>query len=72
MCVSSIDASSSWFITAAESYLDIWDYLHLRAKDGSNTIPTHGLSSAELQAAPFTVYIYEQKPGDLIVIPSRR
>ena len=63
-------ASASWFITAAESYLDIWDYL--RAKDGSNIVSIRRLSSVELQSAPFTVYTHEQKLGDLIVIPSRR
>lgn len=64
------DVSKSWFITAAGSYLDVWD--HLRAKDGSNTVSIHNLPSTELQSAPFTVYIHEQKPGDLVVIPSRR
>lgn len=63
------DASISWFITSAGSYLDVWD--HLRAKDGSNTASRRNLSSTELQSAPFTIYIHEQKLGDLVVVPSR-
>ncbi|KAF9789454.1 hypothetical protein BJ322DRAFT_1000873, partial [Thelephora terrestris] len=69
LCIGGTDASKSWFITAAGSYLDVWD--HLRAKDGSNTVRLRNLSSAELQSAPFTVYVHEQKLGDLVVIPSR-
>ena len=65
----STDVSNSWFVTAAGSYLDVWD--HLRAKDGSNTISIRNFSSTELQSAPFTVYIHEQKLGDLVVIPPR-
>ena len=58
--------SNSWYITAAESYLDVWGYL--RPKSGSFRNP----SSQDLERAPFTVYTYEQKLGDLVVIPPRR
>ena len=65
-----VDTSNSWSITTAGSYLDVLEYL--RTKDGSNTVSIRTLSSTELQCAPFTVYVHQQKLGDLIVIPPRR
>jgi hypothetical protein len=43
---------------------------HLTASNGSHAPRTFSLS--ELAEAPFKVYVYVQKRGDLVVLPPRR
>lgn len=70
LCVCGTDASKYWFMTAAEDWLEVTEYL--RARDGSNTINAQSMSLQELSQLPFNVYFHVQKKGDLVILPLRR
>jgi len=63
------DSPTYWFLTSADDSGKVWE--HLRARDGSNTVQGRALDPKELSDAPFTVYVHEQKVGELLVIPPR-
>ncbi|KAF9642839.1 hypothetical protein BDM02DRAFT_3105170, partial [Thelephora ganbajun] len=69
LCVGGEDTGKYWFMTAAEDWLEVTE--HLRARNGSNTIRLWSMSLQELSQAPFDVYFYTQKKGDLVILPSR-
>lgn len=70
LCVGSADAGKHWFATAADDWLEVTE--HLRARDGSNTIRAKSMTLQELSQAPFNVYFYTQRKGDLVILPPRR
>ena len=69
-CVGCPNGSKYWFMTAAQDWLEVTEYLH--AGDGSNKIRTQSLSLQELSQLPFNVYFHLQKEGDLMILPPRR
>ena len=70
LCVGDPGAGKHWFMTAAEDWPEVTKYL--RTRDGSNTIRTQSISLQELSQAPFNVYFYMQRRGDLVILPPRR
>jgi hypothetical protein len=68
LCVCDQETSIVWFMTSSNDANNVSDYL--RASDGFLTPRT--LSLSELAEAPFKVYVYVQKRGDLVVLPPRR
>lgn len=57
-------------MTAAEDWRQVAE--HLRARDGSQTIPAQSMSLQELSELPFNVYFHIQEKGDLVILPPRR
>ncbi|KAF9642433.1 hypothetical protein BDM02DRAFT_3064104, partial [Thelephora ganbajun] len=69
LCVGGTDVGKHWFMTAAEDWPEVTE--HLRVHDGSNTIRAQSMSLHELSQAPFNVYFYTQRKGDLVILPPR-
>lgn len=70
LCVGDAGASKHWFITAAEDWLEVTEYL--RERDGSRTVRAYSMSPHELSRVPFDMYAHTQKKGELVVLPPRR
>lgn len=70
LCVGGADTYKSWFMTAAEDWLEVTEYM--RAREGSNVIHARSISSQELSEVPFTIYFHVQRKGDLVILPPRR
>lgn len=70
LCVGGTDTTKYWFMTAVEDWPEVTEYQ--RACDGSNTIHSRSMSLQELSQAPFDVYFYKQRKGDLVILPPRR
>jgi len=68
LCASEPEASVVWFMTSSHDALNVSDYLR-----ASSDFPIpHTLGLNKLSEAPFKVYVYVQKRGDLVVLPPRR
>ncbi|KAI8998664.1 hypothetical protein BD414DRAFT_453628, partial [Trametes punicea] len=70
MCFSEHDGSSFWFMTAANDALKVAEYFQKTLKHELDW-ETHITTVEQLGNAPFTVYIAEQKVGDLVLVPPR-
>ncbi|KAH9854204.1 hypothetical protein C2E23DRAFT_726895 [Lenzites betulinus] len=70
MCFSEDNSSSYWFMTAADDATAVAKYFHKHLKQELDW-ETHVTSLEELGRAPFTVYVVEQRVGDLILVPPR-
>ena len=69
MCYSEQGGSSFWFMTDSSSAAAAARYFHKLKQELD--LETHVISLDELANAPFTVYIAEQKLGDMILVPPR-
>lgn len=68
LCVCDPGTSVIWFMTSSREAQNVSDYLR-----GSGDFPTpRVLTLNQLAEAPFNVYVYVQKQGDLVVLPPRR
>jgi hypothetical protein len=69
MCYTENGGASIWIMTKSEDAPIVSQYFHDigRELDHEN----HVLSVDELAAAPFPVYLAEQKMGDLVLVPRR-
>jgi hypothetical protein len=71
MCYTSDDSTSSfWFMTASLAAANVHDFFHSELKQELDH-ENHVLSIEELAAAPFDVYVVEQRLGDLVFVPPR-
>jgi hypothetical protein len=70
LCIGGADAAKHWFMTAAEDWLEVTEYL--RERDGSRTVRARSMSAQELARVPFDMYVHIQKKGDLVILPPRR
>ena len=70
MCFSENGGSSFWFMTKSDSAPQAAEYFQ-KALGSELDWETHVTTVEELGRAPFTVYIAEQKVGDLVLVPSR-
>lgn len=70
LCVGGTNTGKYWFMTAAEDWPKVTEYL--RARDGSKAIRAYSMSLQELSRLPFNVYVHLQKKGDLVILPPRR
>lgn len=70
LCIGGADTGKYWFMTAAEKWPEVTEYL--RERDNSNVIRQRSMSLDELSQAPFDVYFHLQRKGDLIIQPPRR
>lgn len=70
LCIGGADAVKYWFMTAAEDWPEVTDFL--RSRDGSNTIRTRSMSLQEFSQAPFRIHFHMQRKGDLVILPPRR
>ncbi|KAI0831274.1 hypothetical protein BC628DRAFT_746277 [Trametes gibbosa] len=70
MCFAEENASSYWFMTAADDASAAARYFHKELKQELDW-ETHVTSLEELGKAPFPVYVVEQCVGDLILVPPR-
>ena len=70
MCYTEDGGSSFWFMTASSDAPEAGEYFqkHIGLELDWEE---HVASVQEFAAAPFTVYIAEQKLGDLILVPPR-
>ncbi|KIM87235.1 hypothetical protein PILCRDRAFT_32163, partial [Piloderma croceum F 1598] len=69
MCYTENGGSSFWFMTESSSAPDTSEYFHKLGQELD--LETHVITVEELQKAPFTVYIAEQKLGDMVLVPPR-
>ncbi|KAF8892491.1 hypothetical protein BD779DRAFT_1190079 [Infundibulicybe gibba] len=69
MCYTENDGCSFWFMTESSSALDVSKYFHSLNQELDHE--THVITIDELAKAPFTVYIAQQKLGDLVLVPPR-
>src|ERR1700722_4942733 len=69
MCYTKNGGSSFWFMTRSSEAPLVAKYFHTigRELDQEN----HVVTIEELAAAPFRVYIVEQKLGDMVLVPPR-
>ncbi|KAJ7741546.1 hypothetical protein DFH07DRAFT_53923 [Mycena maculata] len=70
MCYTENGGSSFWFMTATSSANAAAEYFHNKMEHELDH-ETHVITVEELAKAPFTVYIAEQKLGDLVLVPPR-
>ncbi|KAL1947864.1 hypothetical protein VTO73DRAFT_13588 [Trametes versicolor] len=70
MCVSENNGRSFWFMTAAADAPAVAKYFHKQLGQDLDW-ETHVTTLEELGRAPFTVYVVEQKVGDLVLVPPR-
>ncbi len=70
MCFAENDGSSFWFMTATNAAADAAQYFQQQLCSELDW-ETHVTTVEELAKAPFTVYVAEQKVGDLVFVPSR-
>ncbi|KAI0748095.1 hypothetical protein C8Q80DRAFT_1270539 [Daedaleopsis nitida] len=70
MCFSENDGSSFWFMTATASAPNAAEYFQKKLGQELDW-ETHVTTVEEFGQAPFTVYVAEQKVGDLVLVPSR-
>ena|SRR6266576_6467237 len=69
MCYTENDGSSLWFMTATKDVFKATAYFHSINNEVDHENRFIGLD--QLSRAPFTVYVAEQKLGDLVLVPSR-
>lgn len=69
MCYSENGGSSFWFMTDSSSAAAAATYFHKLKHELD--LETHVITIDELANAPFTVYIAEQKLGDMVLVPPR-
>jgi hypothetical protein len=67
LCVGGVDVSKYWFMTTAEDWVEVMEYLC--TCNGSNTVSTRSMSLQELSQLPFNVYFHVQRRGDLLIQP---
>jgi hypothetical protein len=70
MCYTENGGSSFWFMTETASARAAAIYFHDILEQELDH-ETHVITVAELAKAPFTIYITEQKEGDLVLVPPR-
>ncbi|OJT06140.1 hypothetical protein TRAPUB_3075 [Trametes pubescens] len=70
MCVSENNGRSFWFMTAANDAAAVAKYFHKKLGQELDW-ETHVTTLEELGRAPFTVYVVEQRVGDLVLVPPR-
>ncbi|KAI0647021.1 hypothetical protein C8Q79DRAFT_907570 [Trametes meyenii] len=70
MCFAEDGGSSYWFMTAADDAPAVAEYFHTKLQQELDW-ETHFTTIEELGRAPFTVYIAQQKVGDLVMVPPR-
>ncbi|KAI9064403.1 hypothetical protein FKP32DRAFT_1611459 [Trametes sanguinea] len=70
MCFSEENASSFWFMTASNDAPRVAEYFQKKLKQELDW-ETHVTTVDELGNAPTTVYVAEQKVGDLVLVPPR-
>ncbi|KAG6867781.1 hypothetical protein C0993_011156, partial [Termitomyces sp. T159_Od127] len=69
MCYTEGNGSSFWFMTQGKDAPKALRYLEdLKRENGHED---HALTVQQLAKAPFTIYVAEQKLGDLVLIPPR-
>lgn len=64
------DGSSFWFMTASDAAPQVAKYFQENI-GGELDWENRAITIEELRTAPFTMYVAEQKLGDLIIIPPR-
>ena len=64
------NGSSFWFLTATDTAPKVATYFQ-ETIGGELDWENHATTVEELRNAPFTVFVAEQKLGDLIIIPPR-
>ncbi|KAF8212090.1 hypothetical protein K438DRAFT_1567794 [Mycena galopus ATCC 62051] len=70
MCYTEKGGSSFWFMTATSSANAAAEYFQTKLNQVLDH-EAHVITIEELAKAPFTVYITEQKLGDLVLVPPR-
>ena len=70
MCYTEDEGHSFWFMTNPSDCSTVAD--HFRKFGHELDWEDHVATLEELTNAPFDVYIWEQKLGDLVLIPPRR
>ncbi|CDO68310.1 hypothetical protein BN946_scf184799.g37 [Trametes cinnabarina] len=70
MCFSENGGSSFWFMTAANDACKVAEYFQKKLRQELDW-ETRVTTVEELGNAPFTVYVTEQKVGDLVLVPPR-
>jgi hypothetical protein len=70
MCYTEDGGSSFWFMTDPSDCGTVIDYF--RGLGHELDWEDHVATIEELAKAPFEVYIWEQKLGDLVLVPPRR
>lgn len=69
MCYTEKSGSSFWFMTAGSDAPAATKYFHELGKELD--LETHVVTVEELEKAPFTTYVTEQKLGDMVLVPPR-
>ncbi|TFK55099.1 hypothetical protein OE88DRAFT_1805491 [Heliocybe sulcata] len=69
MCYTENSGSSFWFMTESSAAPNVMKYFQSVGQELD--LETHAMSLDEFARAPFTVYIAEQKLGDLVLVPPR-
>ena len=70
MCYTEDGGSSFWFMTETSSAPEAAEYFQTKLGQEVDW-ETHFATVEEFGKAPFTVYVAEQKVGDLVLVPSR-
>ena len=70
MCFSENNGSSFWFMVATEDAPKVAEYYQKEIKQELDW-EIHVTTIQEFADAPFTVYVTEQKVGDLVLVPPR-
>lgn len=69
MCYTENDGSSFWFMTKSSAAQRMSDHFHKLQQELDHE--THVITLDQLARAPCTVYITQQKLGDLVFVPPR-
>jgi hypothetical protein len=69
MCHTEDDGSSWWFMTETSAADDAADFF--KSINQELDMERHTVTLDELRRAPFTVFVSEQKLGDLVLVPPR-
>ena len=69
MCYTENDGSSFWFMTASSTAPKASSYFHELGRELD--YEDYVVTLDEFSKAPFTIYVLEQKLGDLVLVPPR-
>lgn len=69
MCYTEDGASAFWFMTESSAALPMGKYFQSLGQELD--LESHAMSVEEFAAAPCSIYITEQKVGDLVLVPPR-
>lgn len=69
MCYTEGNGSSFWFMTESSAAPEVSNYFHKLGQELDHE--NHVITLNQLSKAPFSVYVVEQKLGDLVLVPPR-